>query len=151
MKQYTAKSVCQGVAIGTICVYSKGEAQVKRVKIEDAAAEIERFEAAKAQAIAQLGELYEKAVKDVGEMNAAIFEIHQMMLEDDGFIESIHGMIENQMVNAEYLIKINGHVVKITVAKNITLFLVFSITTAKIHTTMENKQIKMKFPIPPHR
>jgi len=108
MKQYTAKSVCQGVAIGTICVYSKGEAQVKRVKIEDAAAEIERFEAAKAQAIAQLGELYEKAVKDVGEMNAAIFEIHQMMLEDDGFIESIHGMIENQMVNAEYAVAQTG-------------------------------------------
>ena len=108
MREYRAKGVCPGVAIGRIQVYQKGQQQIKRERIEKPEAEIARYENAKEQAILQLGELYEKAVKDVGEVNAAIFEIHQMMLEDGGYNESIHSMIETQLVNAEYAVAQTG-------------------------------------------
>jgi hypothetical protein len=91
-----------GIAIGTIQVYKKGEQQVKRRKIEDVPAEIGRYRTAKQTALEQLQNLYDKALKEVGEANAAIFEIHQMMLEDDDYNESVENIIETQRVNAEY-------------------------------------------------
>ena len=80
MQIYQGKSVFSGIAIGKIRVYKKNERQVKRVKVENPDAEMARFEEAKAKGIAQLGVLYEKACKEVGEANAAIFEVHQMMM-----------------------------------------------------------------------
>ena len=82
MRVYSGKSVFGGIAIGTIQDYKKGEQQVKRRKIEDVPAEIGRYRTAKQTALEQLQNLYDKALKEVGEANAAIFEIHQMMLED---------------------------------------------------------------------
>ena len=89
MNKYTGKSVFGGIAIGKIMVYEKGEHQVKRVKITDAEAEKNRYYEAVEIAFKQLGELHDKALREVGEANAAIFEIHQMMLEDDDYRESI--------------------------------------------------------------
>ena len=77
---------------------------VKRVKIEDADAEMERYTAARNIAAAQLQKLYDKALKEVGEANAAIFEVHQMMLEDEDYNESVENIIHSQMVNAEYAV-----------------------------------------------
>ena len=102
------KSVYSGVAIGRLAIYQKSENQVKREKITDTAKEIKRFEDAKAAAKEQLAGLYEKALKEVGEVNAAIFEVHQMMLEDLDYIESITNMIESQQVNAEYAVASTG-------------------------------------------
>lgn len=104
MNIYQGKSVFNGIAIGKICVYQKGEQQVKRCKVEDTEAEVERFREAREQAVEQLGKLHEKALKEVGEANAAIFEVHQMMLEDDDYLESIENIIRLQEVNAEYAV-----------------------------------------------
>ena len=101
MRVYSGKSVFGGIAIGTIQVYKKGEQQVKRRKIEDVPAEIRRYRTAKQTALEQLQNLYDKALKEVGEANAAIFEIHQMMLEDDDYNESVENIIDTQRVNAE--------------------------------------------------
>lgn len=108
MSKYTGKSVFGGIAIGKIMVYEKGEHQVKRVKITDAEAEKNRYYEAVEIAFKQLGELHDKALREVGEANAAIFEIHQMMLEDDDYKESVEHIIESQMVNAEYAIAQTG-------------------------------------------
>ena len=102
------KSVFKGIAIGKIEIYNKGNKTVIRRSIEDSAAEVERFEQAKQEAGTQLAALYEKALKEVGEVNAAIFEVHQMMLEDQDFIDAIIGIIENQKVNAEYAVAQTG-------------------------------------------
>ena len=102
------KSVYSGVAIGRLAIYQKSENQVKREKITDIAKEIKRFEDARETAKQQLAGLYEKALKEVGEVNAAIFEVHQMMLEDLDYIESITNMIEGQQVNAEYAVASTG-------------------------------------------
>ena len=104
MQIYKGKSVFSGIAIGKISVYSKAEQQVKRLKIENVEKEVERYHEATATAIQQLQELYDKALREVGEANAAIFEIHQMMLEDDDYAESIENMIQMQKVNAEYAV-----------------------------------------------
>ena len=104
MQVYNGKSVFGGIAIGKISVYQKGEQQVKRVKIADADAEMERYADAKDAAVEQLQKLYDKALKEVGEANAAIFEIHQMMLDDDDYNESVENIIRTQMVNAEYAV-----------------------------------------------
>ena len=104
MQVYNGKSVFGGIAIGKISVYQKGEQQVKRVKITDADAEMERYADAKNAAVEQLQKLYDKALKEVGEANAAIFEIHQMMLDDDDYNESVENIIRTQMVNAEYVV-----------------------------------------------
>ena len=104
MQVYNGKSVFGGIAIGKISVYQKGEQQVKRVKIADADAEMERYADAKNAAVEQLQKLYDKALKEVGEANAAIFEIHQMMLDDDDYNESVENIIRTQMVNAEYAV-----------------------------------------------
>ena len=93
MNIYEGKSVFNGVAIGKISVYKKGEQQVKRVKVDDAETEITRYEAAKAEAVRQLQGLYDKALREVGEANAAIFEVHQMMLDDDDYNDSIENMV----------------------------------------------------------
>lgn len=108
MQVFHGKSVFAGVAIGKIQVYSKAEQQVKRVKIEDAEAEVARYRKAIETAKEQLGALYEKALQEVGEANAAIFEIHQMMLEDDDYQESVENMINVQKVNAEYAVAQTG-------------------------------------------
>lgn len=104
MQIYKGKSVFGGTAIGRIRVYSKGEQQVKRVRIEDTQRETARYHEATKQAMEQLAELYEKALKEVGEANATIFEIHQMMLEDDDYRESVENIISTQKVNAEYAV-----------------------------------------------
>lgn len=104
MNIYQGKSVFNGIAIGKICVYQKGEQQVKRCKVEDTEAEVKRFREAREQEVEQLGKLHEKALKEVGEANAAIFEVHQMMLEDDDYLESIENIIRLQEVNAEYAV-----------------------------------------------
>lgn len=108
MKVYKGKSVFGGIAIGKIQVYGKGEKQVKRTKVEDAAAEILRYRQATQEAMDQLKALYEKALQEVGEANAAIFEIHQMMLEDGDYQESIENIIHTQEVNAEYAVAQTG-------------------------------------------
>lgn len=108
MQVYSGKSVFGGIAIGKISVYKKNEQQVKRVRTEDTKGELARYEAAKAAAVEQLQELYQKALKEVGEANAAIFEIHQMMLEDGDYNESVENIIETQKVNAEYAVAVNG-------------------------------------------
>ena len=95
------KSVFGGVSIGKLMFYKRNEKVIKREHISDADAEWKRFEAAKGQAVDQLKELYEKALEDVGEANAMIFEIHQMMLEDLDYLESIENIIRSQEVNAE--------------------------------------------------
>lgn len=108
MEAARGKSVYGGVAIGRAWVYDKGDSTVKRQHINDTAKEIERFEAAKETAKEQLKNLYEKALKEVGEVNAQIFEVHQMMLDDMDYVESITHMIENQNVNAEYSVAVTS-------------------------------------------
>lgn len=100
----SGKSVFGGIAIGKISFYKRNEITIKRSRIEDTDAEIRRFEEAKAKALAELQQLHDKAVDDVGEANAMIFEIHQMMLEDLDYVESIVNMITTQEVNAEYAV-----------------------------------------------
>ena len=102
------KSVFGGIAIGRLSVYHKKENQVKRSKIDDTAAETARFTEAKEKAKEQLSRLYEKALVEVGETGAMIFEVHQMMLEDLDYIESITNMIETQQVNAEFAVAATG-------------------------------------------
>ena len=108
MQIYNGKSVFGGIAIGKISVYQKKEQQVKRVKIEDPDQEMARYEKAKAEGIRQLQGLYDKALREVGEANAAIFEVHQMMMEDDGYNESVENIIRSQGVNAEYAVATTG-------------------------------------------
>ena len=108
MQGYSGKSVFGGIAIGKISVYKNNEQQVKRVRTEDTQGELARYEAAKAAAVEQLQELYQKALKEVGEANAAIFEIHQKMLDDGDYNESVENIIETQKVNAEYAVAVTG-------------------------------------------
>ena len=108
MEKYTGKSIFKGIAIGKILFYQKGEQPVKRVKIVDTAEQIKRYEDARAKAAEQLQGLYEKALKEVGEANAAVFEVHQMMLEDDDYIDSVVNIIETQQVNAEFAVATTG-------------------------------------------
>ena len=108
MQIYNGKSVFGGIAIGKISVYQKKEQQVKRVKIDDPEQEMARYEKAKAEGIKQLQGLYDKALREVGEANAAIFEVHQMMMEDDGYNESVENIIRSQGVNAEYAVATTG-------------------------------------------
>lgn len=104
MEKYAGKSVFRGIAIGRISIYEKNQQQVKRVRVTDIEAEKERYANAADQALSDLSDLYEKAVKEVGEANAGIFEFHQIMIQDDDFIDSINSIIETQQVNAEYAI-----------------------------------------------
>ena len=104
----SGKSVFGGVAIGKIAFYKRQEKQVRRYRVEDTEAEVARFEEAQETAIAQLGKLYDKAMEDVGEANAAIFEVHQMMLMDLDYVDSIKNIITTQEVNAEYAVATTG-------------------------------------------
>lgn len=98
------KSVYGGIAIGRISVYHKVDCHVKRTKITDIQGEITRFQTAKDMAKTELEVLYQKALKEVGEVNASIFEVHQMMLEDVDFVEAIENMIQTQSINAEFAV-----------------------------------------------
>ena len=104
MLKFSGSSVFGGVAIGKLAIFQKNENKVERRHIEDAEQEIARFEKAKEEALKQLQGLYDKALKDVGEANAMIFEVHQMMLEDLVYQDSIHYMIKEQQINAEYAV-----------------------------------------------
>lgn len=108
MQQYSGKSVYKGITMGPVAVLEKQDDLVRRRKIDDPEQEIERTGAACEQAKDQLGKLYDKAVKEVGETSAAIFEVHQMMLEDDDYLESIHNIIRTELVNAEYAVAQTG-------------------------------------------
>lgn len=108
MVKFEGKSVFGGIAIGRLSIYNKKDNQVKRQKITDAESEIARFGDAREKAKEQLAGFYEKAVKEVGEVNAAIFEVHQMMLDDLDYIESITNMIRSQEVNAEFAVASTG-------------------------------------------
>ena len=108
MKKYIGKGVYGAVSIGRITVFQKKTAMVNRVHISDTKAEKERVEAAKAASAAQLQEIYEKAVREVGETNAQIFEVHMMMLEDEDYNESIENIIDTQNVNAEYAVAVTA-------------------------------------------
>ena len=102
------KAVFEGVAIGRLSVYKKAEQSVKREKVTDVEAEIERYAAARETAIEQLQALYDKAVKEVGEASAEIFEAHQMMVEDGDYIDSVENIIRTQEVNAEFAVATTG-------------------------------------------
>lgn len=108
MEKYQGKSVYGAIAVGRISIFKRQDVQVKRIKVEDINAEIARLEAAKENAIAQLQEIYEKALREVGEANAQIFEIHMMMVEDDDYNEAIIEMIHGQNVNAEYAVAVTA-------------------------------------------
>lgn len=105
MKEYSGKSVCGGIAVGTIRVHEKGARQTEPVHVEDVDGEIRRFENARSKAIAQLKNLYNKAAKEVGMENAAIFEIHSMMLEDPDYIKSVEDCIKTRRVNCEFVVE----------------------------------------------
>lgn len=108
MDTYTGKSIFKKIAIGKILFYQKGEQTIKRTRIEDIDAELKRYEKARAAAVEQLDALHEKALKEVGEANAAVFEVHAMMLEDDDYVDSIVNIIESQQVNAEFAVATTG-------------------------------------------
>lgn len=108
MKRFMGKGVCSAIAIGRISVYKKEDLSVKRVRCEDTEAEKNRVENAKNLARGQIEKLYEKALKEVGEANAQIFEIHMMMLDDDDYNESISNIIDTQKVNAEYAVAVTA-------------------------------------------
>lgn len=108
MKKYNGKSIFKGIAIGDILFYQKEKQQVKRQRVEDVAKEKERYQMASQKASEQLKQLYDKALQEVGEANAAVFEVHMMMLEDDDYVSSIINMIETQEVNAEYAVAVTG-------------------------------------------
>ena len=108
MEKAIGKSILKGIAIGKILFYQKGEQPVKRIKIEDTDAEVKRYQEAKAVAVEQLNELHKNAVKEVGETNAAVFEVHAMMVEDGDYVDSIVNIIETQQVNAEFAVATTG-------------------------------------------
>lgn len=108
MQKLSGKSVYKGIALGPVMVLKRNDHPVKRIKIEDVDAEILRLEKAGESAKTQLQQLYEKALKEVGETSAAIFEVHQMMLEDEDYLDAIHNMIRTEMVNAEYAAAVTG-------------------------------------------
>lgn len=104
MRVLEGKSVFSGIAIGKISILQKADTSVKRTKVENPEAEITRVQEAKEKAVEQLQKLYDKALREVGESGAAIFEVHQMMLEDEDYNESVENIIHSQMVNAEYAV-----------------------------------------------
>lgn len=108
MKMCAGKSACTGIAIGRIFLWKKQESQVKRETVTDVSVEVERFERAKEQAKGQLQDLYNKALREVGESGAMIFEVHQMILDDEGYGEGVINMIQTQKVNAEFAVAANG-------------------------------------------
>ena len=108
MQCFRGKSVYKGIAMGPIVVLKKNDYQVKRTRIEDPEAEVKRVDTALEKSKEQLQKLYDKAVREVGETSAAIFEVHQMMLEDDDYLEAIQNTIRTEQVNAEYAVATTG-------------------------------------------
>ena len=108
MQCFQGKSVYQGIVMGPVAVLKKNDYQVKRARIEDPEAEVKRVKEAVEVSKKQLGRLYDKAVREVGEASAAIFEVHQMMLEDEDYLESMENMIRTELVNAEYAAAATG-------------------------------------------
>lgn len=108
MRSYQGKSVYKGIAMGPVVVLKKNDYQVKRTRIEDPEAEIKRVDEAMEKSKEQLQKLYDKAVQEVGEASAAIFEVHQMMLEDDDYLEAIQNTIRTEQINAEYAVAATG-------------------------------------------
>lgn len=108
MQYFQGKSVYKGIVMGPVAVLKKNDYQVKRARIEDPEAEVKRVKEAVEVSKKQLGRLYDKAVREVGEASAAIFEVHQMMLEDEDYLESMENMIRIELVNAEYAVAATG-------------------------------------------
>ncbi len=108
MEVLQGKSVFGGVAIGPLSVFAQDEVQVKRQKVSDIEAELKRYHLATEEAKRQLQELYKKAVREVGEASAAIFDVHQMLLEDLDYVDSVENIIKNQGLNAEYAVATTG-------------------------------------------
>lgn len=108
MQYFQGKSVYKGIVMGSVAVLKKNDYQVKRARIEDPEAEVKRVKEAVEVSKKQLGRLYDKAVREVGEASAAIFEVHQMMLEDEDYLESMENMIRIELVNAEYAAAATG-------------------------------------------
>ena len=108
MQSYQGKSVYKGIAMGPVVILKKNDYQVKRTRIEDPEAEIKRVDEALEKSKEQLQKLYDKAVQEVGEASAAIFEVHQMMLEDDDYLEAIQNTIRTEQINAEYAVAATG-------------------------------------------
>lgn len=108
MQSFQGKSVYKGIVMGPVVVLKKNDYQVKRTRIEDAQGENARVQEAVKRSQEQLQKLYDKALKEVGEASAAIFEVHQMMLEDEDYLEAIQNMIQTEMVNAEYAVAVTG-------------------------------------------
>ena len=108
MQYFQGKSVYKGIVMGPVAVLKKNDYQVKRARIEDPEAEVKRVKEAVEVSKKQLGRLYDKAVREVGEASAAIFEVHQMMMEDDGYNESVENIVRSQGVNAEYAVATTG-------------------------------------------
>lgn len=108
MQYFQGKSVYKGIVMGPVAVLKKNDYQVKRARIEDPEAEVKRVKEAVEVSKKQLGRLYDKAVREVGEASAAIFEVHQMMLEDEDYLESMENMIRTELVNAEYAVAATG-------------------------------------------
>ena len=108
MQYFQGKSVYKGIVMGPVAVLKKNDYQVKRARIEDSEADAERVKEAVEVSKKQLGRLYDKAVREVGEASAAIFEVHQMMLEDEDYLESMENMIRTELVNAEYAAAATG-------------------------------------------
>jgi phosphotransferase system enzyme I (PtsI) len=108
MQYFQGKSVYKGIVMGPVAVLKKNDYQVKRARIEDPEVEVKRVKEAVEVSKKQLGRLYDKAVREVGEASAAIFEVHQMMLEDEDYLESMENMIRIELVNAEYAVAATG-------------------------------------------
>ena len=108
MQYFQGKSVYKGIVMGPVAVLKKNDYQVKRARIEDPEAEVKRVKEAVEVSKKQLGRLYDKAVREVGGASAAIFEVHQMMLEDEDYLESMQNMIRTELVNAEYAAAATG-------------------------------------------
>ena len=108
MEVFQGKSIFKGVAIGPLLYYGKKETTVRREKIEDTDAEVARYKDAREKSVAQLRQLHDDSVKKVGEENAAIFDVHAMLMEDEDFCEAIENAIRTQNVNAEYAVAVAG-------------------------------------------
>lgn len=108
MIQYSGKTVCGGIAIGKLHIIAKTKPSIEKYKVEDSSREIRRLEAAMEEAKAQLADLYEKAAAEVGEAEAAIFEVHQMLIDDNRYLGSIQNIIMEQQVNAEYAVSVTA-------------------------------------------
>ena len=107
-KKFSGKTVYNGITMGKVMVLRKDQEQIRRKKVENPEQEIKRMQEAVDVSKEQLAALYDKAVKEVGESSAAIFEVHQMMLEDEDYLDAISHVIQKEMVNAEYAVAITG-------------------------------------------